>query len=615
MSDASQPNTAKDDWISRVLGVVFGWASSKPDTGSEEFYALLEVAERDFQQLETHANHRFIEDQTPGIEQGLQVARDTAKTGDFGAARKALDAARSASEKAAQDLNRFGIELAAFNKEASATEGGLTYLDGHPNKHVGAGDIGTATGLLAAARQDAQDCDLPAARQKLAEAEAARIKAKEAADNGVIAMIDDAKKQLDAVLTGADPAVAKAMAPEIGLIDAKLNTARSLVATDIQNADKALDEAIRDTMLAEGNRDQALVDITKLRADAQLTDGALKKFDAHPQRLHADAEVQIAVARVASAKSETEEGHITAARQLQTEADENVAKAKDFADKYAAFLVKYADEVRFCNGLIKNFSGWRNDVVTDAKNVLPNLQLARDKANTQRKYTEAESDLTNATQALRARKDEFKAASANQWDAKIVDLTNKLTTIVPTDRPKTLGKDGKEIASMHDTLDPTAINAEHQKKLDELKKDPIHGESLKKITEMKAAIQADADAGRWNDARYKIELMINMVTAAEKLAKRRATYNTDRALTVTAIDGLKIYRSLMGHMMSLNNLLLRADKLATSKDMRFEDACEELADIRNTCTLLVDIGKGADTYIKERAEADEALEELEKKAA
>ena len=75
---------------------------------------------------------------------------------------------------------------------------------------------------------------------------------------------------------------------------------------------------------------------------------------------------------------------------------------------------------------------------------------------------------------------------------------------------------------------------------------------------------------------------------------------------------LKTYKSLMGHMMSLNNLLVRADKLATAKDMRFEDACKELTDIRNTCTMLVDIGKAADTYIKERAEADTALEQVEK---
>ena len=48
--------------------------------------------------------------------------------------------------------------------------------------------------------------------------------------------------------------------------------------------------------------------------------------------------------------------------------------------------------------------------------------------------------------------------------------------------------------------------------------------------------------------------------------------------------------------------------------MRFEDACKQLVEIRETCTALKDIGKAADTYIKERAEADELLEEMEKAA-
>lgn len=349
-------------------------------------------------------------------------------------------------------------------------------------------------------------------------------------------------------------------------------------------------------------------DTKKLRADAKLTDAALKAFAAHPQKAHADVEFQAATDRLAEAKTATDQGRIADAKRLQLEADTKAAAAKDFADRYAAFLVKHADETRFCNGLIKNFSGWRPAYVSDAEAALGNIQLAKTKAATQRKYSEAETDLTNATQALRARKDEFKNASANQWDAKILDLTNKLATIVP---PAPTKKPGAN-ASARETLDPTALNAEHQAKLDLLKKDPVHGEQLKQITAMKAAIQSDADAGNWKDARFKIELMINMVTAAEKLAKRREAYNTDRALTVTAIDGLKTYKSLRGHMMSLNNLLVRADKLAIAKDMRFEDACKELADIRNTCTMLVDIGKAADTYIRERAAADTALEDVEK---
>lgn len=577
-------------------------AAAKLAGANRDFYSLLEVSDREIAPLEDHAHRIIIEDRIPGIKQSLQKARTAAESGDFGSAKRELETAKSANQQAAEALNKFGIDLFLFNKAAKATEDGLTYLSGHPEKHVGAGDIDTAATQLAAARQDALGYDLPAARLKLATAEQARVNAKTAADSGVIVKIQGAKVSLDAVLNGADPAVAKAMATEIGKINAELTTVRSLVDTDIANVNKALAEAVQNTNLANSNRDLALVNITKLRADAKLTDAALKALDAHPQKAHANAEIQIAIARLGSAKSEIAKGQVAQAQILVTQAEVSAAAAKGFADKYAAFLVKYAEQVRFCNGLVKNFSGWLPNNVTDAKNALAVVQLAKDKANIQRKYTEAEGDLTNATQALRNRKDEFKAKSANQWDIKILALTDKLTTIVPAEQSKT---------SAHETLDPTAINNEHQKTLDQLKKVPIHGESLKNITAMKLAIEADADAGKWADARLKIELMICMVTAAEKLVTRRETYNTDRARTLTAIDGLKAYKSLLDRIMSLNNLMLRADRLATSEDMRFEDACEELADIRNTCKILVDIGKAADTYIKERAVVDTLLKELE----
>jgi hypothetical protein len=581
-------------------------AAAKLAKANQDFYALLEVADRDLKYLDDHEHNGLIEGLTPGIGQSLQKARGAAKAGDFGTARRELESGRAVAQQAAEAINRHGIGLAAFERDATALDNTLTYLNGHPNKAAASDDIDTATSRLAAARQNARDYGLSTAREKLNEAEQARLNAKTSADNALIKLIDTAKLGLDAVLKGADPAVAKAMAAEIGQADTKLNNARGKVAADAVGAEALRAEVVQDTLLAITHCDEALEKIKKLRADGKLTETALKQFEAHPQKAHASAENQTAIARLASAKSETEEGRITEARQFQSQADSSLAEAKDFAGKYAAFLVKYAERVRFCNGLMKSFNG---PPKTQAASALGTINQAKVKADTQRKYTEAESDLTNATQALRGRTNELKAAYTTGWDAKILALTNKLGTIVPAETPKTPGQ-----ASAKETLDPTALNAEHQETLDRLKKDPIHGESLRRITAMKTAIEQDADAGKWDEARLKIELMLNMLTAVEKLVRRRETYNTDRALTVTAIDGLKTYKSLMGHMMSLNNLLQRADKLATSKDMRFEDGCGELKSIRDTCTMLVDIGKAADTYIKERAEADAALEKLEEAA-
>jgi hypothetical protein len=332
-------------------------------------------------------------------------------------------------------------------------------------------------------------------------------------------------------------------------------------------------------------------EIKKLLDDAELTRAALKALDSHPQKAHVQAELKTGIDGVAAAEFEADYGTVSTGRHLLTQADTDAATAKDCANKYAAFLVKYAEGTRFCNGLKKTFPTW-----TDPDPVLLLLEAAKTKASTQRKYTEAETDVTNALKGLRARKDELKTAALAAHATDIQNLENSLLTIVP---PKQTKKPGTDFSAL-DNLDPDG--------------DAALVEEMKKLRAMKAQIETYAEAGNWYEVSSQKILFGRLLTSVQKVAKRREDYNTDRGLTLTAIQGLKKYKSLIGHMMSLNNLVVRADKLATTKEMRFEDARKQLADIRTTCTTLDAIGKAADTYLKERAEADTALEELEKVA-
>jgi len=255
--------------------------------------------------------------------------------------------------------------------------------------------------------------------------------------------------------------------------------------------------------------------------------------------------------------------------------------------------VTYAAATRICNGAKRIYT--TSPTLTTA---LGKLTLAKTKANTDRKYDEAKTDVENAMLPVKGRQTgQYKTDSTSDYTADINELTTKAAGLVPAKKgkPKT-----EADASALDNLDP----------------DPgsVVAKSLEAINALKAQIEADSEAGRFDEMQANQSMLSSMITAAKKLVARRELYNTEREQTLTAIQGLKTHKSLLGHMMSLNNLVVRADKLATSKDMRFEDARKELAEIRKTCEMLDKVGKAADTYLTERAEADTALEELEKVA-
>jgi hypothetical protein len=586
-------------------------AAGKLANANKEFYSRLEAADRDLHALENHEQHGFIANQISTVESTLQQARDAAKGGDFGTANTRLGTAIDASRAAKERVDQYDRDLKAFNIKAGETAATLTALDKHPKKDAGSAEIGDGNTKLGSARTEAVAGRFPAANLLLGQANQAHIDAKAKADTAFIADIDAAALDLDTVRNNSDPAMVKAMLPAVGPIDTILQTARGQVAAEIDKADASLKKALQEIIVAKGIRDKAAIDLKQVRDDATAADAKLKALENHPQKLHAKTEIDTATQQLSQVRTDAEEGRIDIAMLLQEQVNDNCTKGRDCADKYAAFLVVYANATKICNGAKKIYS-----TSPTLSTALIALTAAKDKANTERKYVEATTDVNNAMLPVQAKQSgQYKTDSTSKYTTDISALTGKLATLVPAKK----GKPRTEVAaSALDNIDPPseAVTAISPEEINALKATPapeaVIAKILEKINLLKDQIEADAEAGRFDEVKANQTLIHKMITSAKKLAARREIYNVQREQTLTAIKGLDTHKSLLGHMMSLHALVARADKLATTKDMRFEDACKELAEIRKTCELLKDVGKAADTYLKERSEADTALEELEK---
>lgn len=568
-------------------------AAAKLANANKDLYTRLETADRDLHALENHEQHGFIADRIGTVETLLQQARDAAKAGDFGTANTRLESAADASRDAKLAVDQYDRDLKAFNLKAAATEGRLTGLDNHPKKAAANAEIGDGKAKLGDARIEAVAGRFPAANRLLEEADQSQVTGKQKADAAFILDIDAAEQDLDTVRTNDDPAVVKAMARTVGEISTILQTARGQVEAEIGNADASLKEAVRRIGVAKGIRDQVVIDLKQVRDDATAADARLAVLNAHPQKLHVKNEIDAATARLIDVRKKADDGEVDLAQLFYQEVDSNLTTGKTCADQYAAFLVVYAAATRICNGAKRIYPK-----SPTLKTALNNLTLAKTKANVDRKYDEATRDVNNAMVPVKDRQTgKYKTDSTSDYTADINELEAKAAGLVPAKKGTVSAPDG---ASALDNFDPDP--------------ESVLTKSLDAIKSLKAVIEADAEAGRFDEIQGNQVVLSKMITSAKKLMARRERYNTEREQTLTKIQGLKTHKALLGHMMSLQSLVARADKLATAKDMRFEDACKELAEIRKTCDLLVQVGKAADTYLKERAEADTALEQLEKVA-
>lgn len=603
----------------------FGTANARLGTAGEARRAAKETVEQytrdlnafdlrataltdgDLNDVETHEHTDFVADRIDPIKSLLQEARDAAKDGDFVVAGQKLDTAEKDGGTAKETADQYGRDLKAFDAKAEEIAETLTDLDKHPKKDEATTEIGDGNSKVTDARLEAVAGRFPAADLLLEEAKQAHIDGKAKADTAFIADIDAAALDLDTVRNNSDPAMVKAMVPAVGPIDTILQTTRNQVATEIDKADASLKQALQKIAAAKGIRDRAAIDLKHVRDEATAAAAKLKALENHPQKLHAKTEIETATQQLSQVRTDAEEGRIDIAMLLQEQVTDNCTKGRDCADKYAAFLVIYADATKYCNGAKRRLGA--STVLNLAIN---QLAAAKNKANVDRKYAEATVDVNNAMTPIKAQKDDHKADSMKYWVEDPSDisgnsyieknyaddvntLTARLAALVPAKQAKTGGTD----ASALDITDPDT--------------EAVIAKSLEKINELKAKIEADAEAGRFDEAAAGRILLHKMITSARKLADRREKYNTERTQTLAAIQGLTRFKSLLvGHMMSLNNLVVRADKLATAKAMRFEDACKELEEIRNTCKDLAAVGDAAGAYLEERSKADTALEELEK---
>ena len=103
---------------------------------------------------------------------------------------------------------------------------------------------------------------------------------------------------------------------------------------------------------------------------------------------------------------------------------------------------------------------------------------------------------------------------------------------------------------------------------------------------------------------------IGMLTDATKAADRRLKYDAERVRTQAEIEKLKTRKALLGQIFSMQQLITRADGLATRTAMRMEDGIAELQNITKTCKQLTDVATKAEAYFAERTRADNEVSGL-----
>ena len=100
-------------------------------------------------------------------------------------------------------------------------------------------------------------------------------------------------------------------------------------------------------------------------------------------------------------------------------------------------------------------------------------------------------------------------------------------------------------------------------------------EDIKEIDELQAEIVSDLANGAWRKVMLSGRRLNELVGIAIRVADRRGAFDTQRAATRKAIDGLKKHAVFAAQAAEMEKLLTQADEAAGPKTMRIEDAVHE----------------------------------------
>ena len=120
---------------------------------------------------------------------------------------------------------------------------------------------------------------------------------------------------------------------------------------------------------------------------------------------------------------------------------------------------------------------------------------------------------------------------------------------------------------------------------------------------------------RWSEGVMAAVTALRALSSTERMAPRRAAYDTARAATAAKIATVKGVASLADRGPGLEGLLAEADKSASRDRMQFEAGEAALRDIDTRCDRIMAAKSDTEAYKNQRPGADAELAALDKHAA
>ncbi|MGZ5131738.1 MAG: hypothetical protein ACXWJ1_10550 [Caldimonas sp.] len=136
----------------------------------------------------------------------------------------------------------------------------------------------------------------------------------------------------------------------------------------------------------------------------------------------------------------------------------------------------------------------------------------------------------------------------------------------------------------------------------------------------KAKVQAAAantalGARRWSEGVMAAVTALRALAATERMAPRRASYETARVATVAQIAKVKAAAPVADRGPGLDALLADADRSASRDVMQFEAGEAKLRDINTRCDMIMAAAADTEAYKRQKPLADAELAALDKHAA
>jgi hypothetical protein len=289
----------------------------------------------------------------------------------------------------------------------------------------------------------------------------------------------------------------------------------------------------------------------------------------HAHKAHITGELASIGTELGNADTEFKAKKYADAMKALEKAKEIAGKAKEYADKYEAYAKKRAD-AQFLTNAFKDV-----------------LDAGLDSAGNPTYLEKQIKAITDADNLAKPPTRDYAGATT-----KVEGVTNNLKRV---------------ITDWYVTPNTPKIQA-----LKTGAHSAFLAENITVIEAQMAILTAHISAQDHRKALLQGPKVDGLVDAATKASTRRGAFDTQRAKTVTAIDGLKAFKALSTQMDGFNKRLKAADDQASIVNRQFENAVECLTQIESDAKAVATNGPAAETYVNDRKVAEEAYAKLAK---